>query len=352
MGKKVKIITYCTWTSIGSILQSCALVRVLKDCGYDSVVWLEDWNRRLRSNVPGSFKDLLKWIYKIPVDGKIKQAHKKRQGFVSEHIQAEYFFDYQEFEQRALENKNDVYLAGSDQIWNPDRSNPIFFLDFVKDSKRISYAASMGKTEIFPKNEELFRSCLRSLACISVREQECADVLSAYTDKEIFVHIDPTFLINTATWRSLEHPYKVKKAYILLYMLYWDNSYKEQIVALKKRTGLPVYAICSGISGVCADKRIYDAGVEEFLWLVDHAEYVITSSFHGVAFSIIFQKKFAAVINPASPSRIENVLNILSVPRVKIEELDHVESIDYSIISANIEKERQRSIEYLKEAIG
>lgn len=352
MRKKIKIITYCTWKSIGSILQAYALSSVLNSIGFENELWIEEKNRLRKKHNVNNYKIRVRQILELLHEKKINVAYNKRSDFINTKINIEYYINQDEFTNGLLEKDLNVYLAGSDQIWNPDICNPIYFLDFARGEHCISYAASMGKTEITDKKSSFFLKNLKNFNFISVRERECAEVLSAYTDKEIFVHIDPTFLINTETWRSLEHPYKVKKSYILLYMLYWDNSYKEQIVALKKRTGLPVYAICSGISGVYADKRIYDAGVEEFLWLVDHAEYVITSSFHGVAFSIIFQKKFAAVINPASPSRIENVLNILSVPRVKIEELDHAESIDYSIISANIEKERQRSIEYLKEAIG
>jgi hypothetical protein len=195
------------------------------------------------------------------------------------------------------------------------------------------------------------RKWLHAFDHISVREQECLNALAPLTDKDISVHIDPTFLVDVEVWRGLEKNYKVKGPYILLYMLYWDDSFKKQIIALKKRTGLPVYAVCPDMSRVYADRHLYDVGVEEFLWLVDHAEYVVTSSFHGVAFSILFQKKFAPMINPRMPSRIENVLNVLGVPKVGMEELDSTDHIDYEAVAANIEKEKQRSIAYLKEAI-
>ena len=97
-------------------------------------------------------------------------------------------------------------------------------------------------------------------------------------------------------------------------MLYWDKSCKEKIKRLKKQTGMKVYAIADGLSNVCADAVLYDVGVEEFLWLVDNAKYVITSSFHGTAFAAIFNKKFSTIINPKAPSRIENIMNKLSLP--------------------------------------
>jgi hypothetical protein len=351
MKKKVNIVTYCAGGSIGSILQAYALTHTLQENGYESAVWLEDWNRNLHIRKPRSFMDHIKKVYKSIYGKRILSAHQKRMAYISAHMETEYFPNWEAFQQKALENPNHIYLAGSDQVWNPDKVNPIFFLDFVGTSKRISYAASMGNTRITSEKAEQMRKWLHAFDHISVREQECLNALAPLTDKDISVHIDPTFLVDVEVWRGLEKNYKVKGPYILLYMLYWDDSFKKQIIALKKRTGLPVYAVCPDMSRVYADRHLYDVGVEEFLWLVDHAEYVVTSSFHGVAFSILFQKKFAPMINPRMPSRIENVLNVLGVPKVGMEELDSTDHIDYEAVAANIEKEKQRSIAYLKEAI-
>jgi hypothetical protein len=337
--------------SIGSILQSYAISKVLSDLGYPNTIWLEEWNRTINRVRVHNFKGFLKLIYRIHQNKKFKLAHKKRLSFVYQHMDTRYFSNYEEFTEKSTESQDSIYLAGSDQIWNPDRCNPLFFLDFVTNRKRISYAASMGKTEIPPENEDAVGKMIRNFDRISVREKVCADVLQKFTDQEIAVHIDPTFLLDKKTWEFLQKPYKVKGPYILLYMLYWNKSCKKQIVALKKRTGLSVYAICPDISRVYADKHFYDVGVGEFLWLVNHAEYIITSSFHGVALSIIFQKKFSAVINPSSPSRIENLLNVLGAPCVSIDALDSTDAFVYDAIYANINKERQKSQEYLKDAL-
>jgi hypothetical protein len=244
------------------------------------------------------------------------------------------------------------YLAGSDQIWNPNKCDKHFFLEFVRSGKCISYAASMGKTEIPPENLDNFRKLMQRLDRISVREAQCKEVLQPLTDKPIDVHIDPTFLLDTQVWRQYEQEYPIRGPYILLYMIYWDPACKAQIRELKQRTGLPVYAVCSALSRVYADKRLFDVGVEEFLWLVDHAEYVITSSFHGAALSTIFNKKFAAVINPATPSRIRNLLQTLGIPEVPIRELDGPERFDYTAIQKRMAQERSKGLLYLKEAIN
>lgn len=350
--KRINILTYCCWTSFGSILQSFALSNTLTKLGYENRIWLEEWNRVIIRHTPKNIKDLLKQVYTSPKNLKIHHTHPKRQEFILRHMDVEYFPDYESFGKKAGENKDDVYLAGSDQIWNPDRNNPLFFLEFVKNSKKISYAASMGNTNLDPEKEEQFKKRLNSFDRISVRERVCKDALQKLTEKEIEVHIDPTFLLEADEWRALEKQYRVKGPYILLYMLYWDNSLKNKIAELRRRTGLPVYAVCPYASRVYADRCLYDVGVEEFLWLIDHAEYVVTSSFHGVAFSILFNKRFAAVVNSTMPSRIQNLLDVLSLPRVGIDELGLTDEFSYDRVVEKIEKERERGIEYLKEAIG
>ncbi len=350
--KRVYVVTFCTYKSIGSILQSYALTKTLKELGNESTVLIQEQKKSSKKKVGFSFKRLIKNAYKIFLNKKTTVSRKKRLSFMSENINIERFQRYEELEKKAKENENDIYLAGSDQIWNPDLCNPAFFLDFAKNNTCISYAASMGKTVVSPEKAEVFGNLIQNFQRISVRERDCVDAIRAFTDKDIDVHIDPTFLIKPDIWKKMEKSRDINEPFILLYMIYWDKSCKDKIIELKKRTGLPVYAICNELSRVYADKYLYDVGVEEFLWLFDHAEYVVTSSFHGVAFSIIFQKKFSAVINPRLPSRINNIMNVLSVPLVEIDELDRTESFKYDSIAQKIEAERQRSIDYLKEAIG
>jgi predicted amidohydrolase len=87
------------------------------------------------------------------------------------------------------------------------------------------------------------------------------------------------------------------------------------------------------------------------LWLIDHASYVVTSSFHGVAFSTILNKKFAAVVNPSATSRIANLMRILSVPQVAIEDLADAPDIDYAAINEAIQREKEKSMQYLKKVL-
>ena len=174
--KKIRILTYCCWTSFGSILQSYALSKTLLNLGYNNTIWLENWNREIYKPAPKNAKDVLKYIYSFFNNKKINNAHKKRQDFILNNLDVEYFPDDEAFVKKASENTDDIYLAGSDQIWNPDRCNPLFFLDFVKSSKKISYAASMGNTTIAPGKVEKYRNLPQPICRWWCRNSNCPAV--------------------------------------------------------------------------------------------------------------------------------------------------------------------------------
>lgn len=349
--KRIKIVTYCTWTSIGSILQAFALKKALSEIGYESVILLDGKDNAFGKIKIHSLKSFIKRLFEIINNKSKKLSYKKRLGFVNKNIDTEVFYNYEVLEKEGYCDSTVVYLAGSDQIWNPMQCNPLFFLEFAKNNRCISYAASMGKTQIPDDKASIIKAYLEKFDYISVREYVCAEVLSDLTDKDIEVNIDPTFLLSAEEWRKYEKEYKVKGPYILLYMLYWNDGCRNKIKSLKKKTGLPVYAISNGLSGVYADKVLYDVGIEEFLWLMDNAKYVVTSSFHGAAFSVIFNKKFATLINPEAPSRIVNLLETLMVPMIEIDFLNDADDYDYKTINARVVQEKNKSILYLKKAI-
>ena len=347
--KSIRIVTFCTSSSIGSVLQSFALKKALLKRGYESKLLLErEKERKINVFDP---KRLCRELFKIALNQKLAEAVCKRQKFISEHMDIIYYEDERELLTVTAADDAECYLAGSDQIWNPGWCPPVFFLDFAENKKRVSYAASMGDTLFSDEKKADFIRLIKNFDRISVRESECAKVIKSLTDLDSEVHIDPTFLIDVQEWRQYEMPYNIKEPYILLYMLYWDDSLKEKIKELKKKTGLKVYTIKNGLSQAYGDHFLYDVGIKDFLWLVDHAEYVVTSSFHGVAMSAVFNKKFSAVINPKSPSRIENLLRILSIPHVEINRLDEAD-IDYRTVNQRIAEERERGLDYLQEVIG
>ena len=141
--REIKVVTYCTWTSIGSMLQALGLRSALLELGHTSTICLDAKDNTFSRTRIHSVKSLARRAFEILIHADRKAAFHKRMRFISNQIDIAEYSSVKE-----LADDVDGYLAGSDQIWNPDHCNPLFFLDFAPNKKRISYAASMGKTEV------------------------------------------------------------------------------------------------------------------------------------------------------------------------------------------------------------
>lgn len=349
--KKICISTYCEWSSYGSVLQSKGLKSALSDIGCDSVIVKDNpepvfENNAVFANLK-SFKLLVKSILDIPFLKGKKQIFEKGNDFIKKNLDIEYFNSYDEL---CKSNLNaDCYIAGSDQIWHPALCKKYFYLDFVPNaSKKISYAASMGVTDIPSENKKEFSTLLQNFDSYSVREKEMVPIIKSFTGKTPFVHVDPTFLISNNEWRNLQSEYKIIKPYILVYALYWNKALNVQLKELHRKTGLPIVSIQSSFRNIYSNKVLTDVGPAEFLWLIDNAEAVITSSFHGTAFSIIFNKKFSTVVNPNAKSRIESLLDMMNIKTPSPVDVIDKFNVDYDRVNTIIKQEREKSLNYLR----
>lgn len=353
--KKACVVTYCEWNSYGSIMQSIGLKKALNSIDCQSFI-VKD-KPAPATNIKTSLvlgknpKRLLANLYNNALRKKTDSRYLKAVEFINENVDVVYHNDYEALQKNLP--KADIYIAGSDQIWHPDLCKPLFFLDFLKDdAKRLSYAASMGVTRIKSEKEQEFAHKVSKFDSFSVREDEMIAVIGRYTDKDISVHIDPTFLISADQWRELEEEYVLKKPYILVYAIYWDDKLNKELKKLHKKSGYDIVALCTGFSKVWANKKIYDASPGQFIWLIDHAEAVVSSSFHGVAFALNFNKKLSAVVNPESPSRINSILNKFNANSNMISDVCDFDLDNYSLVNEKIETERSLALGYLKEIVN
>lgn len=346
------IVTYCTPSSVGSILQSLGLKRALSKLEINSAV-LQLGDRKTYSLcAPKTVKELYHFPAKCIRHREFVSGFDKCCGFMDKYLDFERFKSYDDLSEECL--SNGVFIAGSDQIWNPAigiNRLKFFFLEFCKDNKKISYAASMGKENIPQELEESYRSWLDGFDYVSVRESEAKRSLEPLTNKKIEINPDPVFFLTAEEWCAYEQPYPVKGKYILVYAIHWDKKLNVSLRRLHRQTGLPIIAIKNVPSTVYCNKACCDVGPAEFLWLIDHAEYVVSSSFHGIAFSAVFHKKFSAVINPIAPSRINCLLNIFDLPEVKIDELTTCDAFNYGEVELKFSQERERSMDYLRNSL-
>jgi hypothetical protein len=251
----------------------------------------------------------------------------------------------------------DCYITGSDQVWNVNMSeNPAFFLEFgAGEIKRVSYAASMGNYTFSKEKEKKFINSINTFDMISVREEEAKMFIEEKTNKKCFVNIDPVFLLNKETWSELTSGKIINEKYILCYPLLYNDLLKDAIKKIKDLTGYKIVVLITDVrTKIKGDIIIRDAGPKEFLSLIKYAEYVFTTSFHGTAFSIIFEKKFFSFIGNHAPTRIVNILNKFDLKNKLILDIDNIslDDIDYLKVNKFKENECSKSINYLKCIFG
>lgn len=353
--KLVAVSTFCSWTSYGSMLQAYALKQTLKKLGYDSYILIDRGvaTPESKCRIPRTANPiaLLRGYMNYRLFSDVSRQYQKSNQFLRDNVDIIYYNGYQDLALNYL--KADYYLAGSDQVFNPNNPRAGFYFEYIPDkSKLLTYACSMGTTRVSPEREAVFADRLRNFQRISVREEDNIPVLQKYhPDAEYQTNIDPTFLLNAQEWREKEKEYPMEEKFILVYPLYWDKSLNQQLKALKKKSGLKLVGVfCAGYNTIACDEKLYDVGVDEFLWLVDHAEAVITSSFHGAAFANIFEKKVCLVTNPNMPSRLDNLANMLNIPQCAIEDVLS-QHRDYAKARDVIQAEQEKSIHYLEEIL-
>lgn len=349
--KRAVVATYCERDSYGSVYQAMAFKNALSQLGVSSFIpkLAEKINQyKLSLYVPKSPGQCIIVANRILHKKQMEKRFARTLQFIRQQVDIKTYNTYEELKEKAV---GDCYIAGSDQIWHPHLCSPLFFLDFAPEGKRISYAASMGTTKIPEQKRELFYHMLKNFDKISVREADNVSVIQSGTEHPVQVHIDPTFLCERTFWEEKEIPYDIKEPYILVYPLYWDLSLNEQLKKLHRESGMKIVAVCNDWMRVYANKTLYDVGPGEFLWLIHHAEAVVTSSFHGVALSTIYNKKLAMVVNPHMPSRLNSLANLLGLKTVKITEVLDMDIAFYTHVNQKIQEEKTRSVAYLKENV-
>ena len=269
--------------------------------------------------------------------------------------------------------QKDIMISGSDQIWNPTAKDfdMNYLLQGVQDVRKISYAASMGQSDFSNvKNKDEIRKCLLDFDYISVREETGAKkVKNLIGDKkDVSVVLDPTLLLDKKKYEEITSARTVQQPYIFFYSVRFNEAALIAAKKLSQELKLPVYTLMStnGTPRYLKYQNIIklskgNAGPSGFLELIKNAEYVITDSFHGVAFSIIFEKNFLSVnrIENGKPRDDERITNLLKQLNLMdryifpddIKSFDVAATIDYSTIQVLKEKIRAESVAFLDKAL-
>lgn len=377
---KIGIITICRCNNYGAELQAFALQHKLSLMGYDAEIldylfYKHPRHRKESVSKPAyngyplgkRIKEVLyPWVEKLK-SLKHKEAIKQREANFNAFHANNTRFSKQFNSYSALYKtppSYDAYCVGSDQVWNPWSYTSLdpYFLTFApKDATKFSYASSFGVSDIPAVAREYFKKGLSNLQCISVREKTGAAMVHGLTGQVAEPVADPTLLLNAGEWNEVLNESKVPKGkYILIYELK-DNPYIAQSALLTaKAKGLKVVRICKGAfrqdSVESPIINIMDAGPAEFLGLFKNAEMIITNSFHGTVFSILFNKEFYTIVNRTANnnSRQIDLLSTLGIDRIMYtdEEFKEAKPLDWNTINQRVEDFRQKSVDYLEKAIN
>lgn len=263
-----------------------------------------------------------------------------------------------------VEDKYDIFIAGSDQVWCPryNLGDMNFLLSFVKDKKKkFSYAASFGFSSIDKRYEDLYRDCLNSFSRILVRETDGARIVEKLTRRDAEVVLDPTFLVDRTQWATIAHyPLKNEIKYILCFkILSVSPIYEKLIEHISQITGYKIVVIDTSYRYKPIKGYLYStAGPEEFLGLIKNAQIVITNSFHATVFSIIFNKNFYTILNENGlNSRMVDLANKLGLSHrmydsnSKLPILNDL-NIDYKNVNQSLNYEICRSKNILSEILN
>lgn len=356
MGKKVGTLTFQRANNYGALLQCYALQQGIIALGRESDV-LDYLNPDLDGFIKTRVESLKGAIGAFLMRKSKRARQEKFERFKASHLCLSKGFDH-----KGLLNviqDYDSVVVGSDQVWNVDltRCDMTYLGDFgTAGVKKYAYAASLG-IDSFPKEVE--EECLRLLnefERISVREKSAADYLEEKLERPIYHVCDPVFLLDGESWSTLAKSPERSRGYVLVYSVGGAEanciSFARELAAERREDLVVVHRSPHMVSGA---ENVRDAGVEEFLGWIRDADAVVTESFHGCCFSIIFEKEFyftPAVRLKSKQSRIDDLLNLLSLQGRRADSFQAVDKdIDFTQVNACLHPLVLSSKKYLADCL-
>lgn len=366
---KVYLVTRRAGYNFGSSLQAYALQQIFlhKGCNCE-ILDVKEMRFRGRMRIAmlnligliASIVPILKHIIGSRRYNRIVQSYKQRQKF-DEFNNKTLIVSKRLHDNRALQRyigAGNLIVCGSDQIWNPLSFNPIMALSFANSDKNrlAAYAPSFGVQEILTRRDEI-AYYINRIEYLSIREETGALLLKELIGRDVPVLLDPTLVVNRDVWNNIEKPIKLRdQEYILCYFLQTDIIPHDYILDLANQSHTTIINVQTNYSACIingADNRS-DIGPGEFLYLLRHARYVITNSFHCCIFSHIYNKdfrvfsRFASTDKANQNSRIEMLLGIFGEQDRWINRSPQINNKEY----VSEENMRHRSLRFIEEIIS
>lgn len=365
-------LTYHSGYNYGASLQAFALQTVLiNKLGIDNeIINFEPKDfyesRRMLTKHPKRLKEVIKTLTRLMHHKSLSKREKLFDDFTKEQLVTTPLYRNRD-EVIDASNKYDCLICGSDQIWNLGASgdefaaNKLYYLNFPKNEKRISYAASFGGwVKEAPKRSDEIRQWLSEFDSLSVREP-AAKLFLEELGLSSEVDVDPTLLLDADDYRKIsKDPGGLPEKYILLFSWNVDRDMVEVAKKASREFGSPIINIVPPprvmFSGI--DRRL-DIGPREFLYLIDNAEFVVTGSFHGTVLSSLFEKDFISVYKEVPDVRMKSTLERLGlshrlrdIEKIGREDFKNSNRDDYDQMQRRLQDLRKESLEYIRKELA
>lgn len=360
---RVGIITFHRAVNYGAVLQTVglfkAITKIRRDCKVEIIDYRNDHIEKMYSPFYSQEKNPIKRIIKMLLyaNGRIQ---KKRQFESFIHDNTELSKKYDKNTIKEANDDYDIFITGSDQVWHNGCAafDGAYFLTEVSDEEKInSYAASFGKERIPEDLVDEYRRRLVRFKNISVREKSAKTITNELLNRsDIEVVLDPTLLWDKKFWEQYSDDDNKKEKYILLYTVNTPIKLIEYAKKLSSITGYPIYYINDAIFKKDKDLNyVSNVSPQKFLGLIKNAQYIVTNSFHGTVFSIIFERNFYVELETDGGvnNRVRELLEMLGLVTRKINiekpNIDYV--IDWKDVNDRLSEYRNNSIKYLSKVL-
>ncbi len=346
---KIAILTFTDGTNIGQRLQNYALQTVLMQSGHE--VWT--LKQQYSSNALKLKTKYLLVNFKHPE--KMLSAARRLHRFRSFNRKYIRFYEKKisfSKDNRSINKEFDFFVAGSDQIWNPNSPfvGDNFFLTFADRSKRSTYAPSFSVEKISENKQELYRNRLNGFDNISIREYKGADIVKQLTGKNATVVLDPTLLLNQNDWDVIRQECREKPTTKYILSMFLGEFPESDVQQINHLTKIPLFTL----------NEVSAISPSEFIDLISDAELVLTDSYHVTIFSILYHVPFVNFNRKGTAinmnSRFHTLYQLLGIPdrywRNETDFIDELFSMDFTEIEINRTIERRKSIEILNSSIS
>lgn len=360
MKKRTAIITFHCVPNYGAVLQAYALQTKLKELSAETGIVDYRPNRLTDEYRNINFYSIFSFVSSLWSLSAFRKKKERFRQFEKNYLD---LISCEKCEGNVVlkEPVPDVIFLGSDQIWNPDITHGfdrVYFGDIVTNSpfRAVAYAASIGKKKFTEEEKSHFIKLIHEIEDISVREKEAQIMIEQEFKKKVEVVVDPTILAGKMCFEPLVKPVPYKK-YLLFYSL---TGMKESAAMADKVARYCGYELVE-LSGrrkpyvVPQHITIYDAGPVDFVSLFYNAEYIVTDSFHGTVFSLLFHKKFISLANKNRGGRITGLLEAVGLLHHCTGRFDReivLEKIAWDEVDRKLEEMRATSIDFIMRVMG